>query len=468
VAVAKVLVLGGGLAGLSTALLLAGDGHEIGVVERDAAPVPADPWAAWERPGVSQFRLPQLLLPPWWALVRAELPAVVPALDAAGVGRVNTLQRLPERLRGPMRAGDALFDTVAARRPVVEAAMARAVAAAGVPVWRGVGVADLLTDVGPVPRVRGVRTTDGADLIADLVVDCTGRKSALPRWLAEVGGRPPVEERADCGFVYFCRHFRSPHGSTPHLHTFMQQPHDSVSILTLPADRATWSVIIAVSSADRDLRALRDPARWQDAISCYPTAAEWAAAEPLTGVDVMAGLEDRHRSMLHQGDPVATGIVAVGDAWACTNPSLGRGATMALRHAVLLRDTLREVDAGEHDKLARRFAESTAERIEPLYRATLWYDRHRLAEVEADRAGVSYAPDDPRWPAAKALFAAAHQDPDLCRAYAEIAAFTTLSADVFARPGIRDRAITLGAGAPRYPLPGPTRAELLGSVSSSS
>jgi hypothetical protein len=30
------------------------------------------------------------------------------------------------------------------------------------------------------------------------------------------------------------------------------------------------------------------------------------------------------------GVPVATGIVSVGDAWACTNPSLGRGITMGL------------------------------------------------------------------------------------------------------------------------------------------
>ena len=42
------------------------------------------------------------------------------------------------------------------------------------------------------------------------------------------------------------------------------------------------------------------------------------------------------------GEPVATGVVAVGDAWACTNPSVGRGSTIGLLHAVALRDLLRD------------------------------------------------------------------------------------------------------------------------------
>ena len=67
-------------------------------------------------------------------------------------------------------------------------------------------------------------------------------------------------------------------------------------------------------------------------------------------------------------------------AWACTNPSLGRGTSIGLLHARCLRDLLREVDTEEHEKLARRFDERTAAVVEPLYRLTLWYDRHRLAE----------------------------------------------------------------------------------------
>ncbi len=164
------------------------------------------------------------------------------------------------------------------------------------------------------------------------------------------------------------------------------------------------------------------------------------------------------------GQPVATGVVAVGDAWACTNPSVGRGASIALVHARLLRDLLRETDPADHDKFARRFDEVTGQSAEPLYRATLWYDRHRLAEIDADAAGIPYRTEDQRWPVLKALVAASLTDPDLVRAYTSIAGFVATAEEVFGVPGVVDRAVALGMAAPQYPLPGPTRGELLESL----
>jgi len=196
-------------------------------------------------------------------------------------------------------------------------------------------------------------------------------------------------------------------------------------------------------------------------VAAYPLAAHWGEGEPISGIDVMAGIEDRYRRLVVDGAPVATGVVPVGDACAATNPSLGRGASMALSHGFLLRDLLRETDPQEHDKLARRFDEATAKVIEPLYQMTLWTDRHRLAEIDADVAGRPYEPADPRWSAGKALFAASLTDPELARAYSAIGALIALPSDVFANPDVPKRIAALGGAAPQYPLPGPRRAELL-------
>ena len=149
--------------------------------------------------------------------------------------------------------------------------------------------------------------------------------------------------------------------------------------------------------------------------------------------------------------------------WACTNPSLGRGASIGLLHACALRDLLREVSPGEPERLARRFDEVTQATVGPLYRATLEFDRHRLAEINGEITGEPYQPGDPAWDFSKALYAAAC-DPDVLRAYTSVAALTAMPADVLAEPGMLDKVISLGSAAPRYCAPGPPRPELLAAV----
>jgi 2-polyprenyl-6-methoxyphenol hydroxylase-like FAD-dependent oxidoreductase len=61
-----IIVLGGGVCGLAAAMLLARDGHDVTVLERDPEPVPDTPEAAceaWARRGVAQFRQPHYLQP---------------------------------------------------------------------------------------------------------------------------------------------------------------------------------------------------------------------------------------------------------------------------------------------------------------------------------------------------------------------------------------------------------------------
>ena len=203
---------------------------------------------------------------------------------------------------------------------------------------------------------------------------------------------------------------------------------------------------------------------WEAALSLFPSVAHWGDAQAITGVQVIAGIEDRHRRHVVDGEPVVTGLAALGDAWACTNPSLGRGASIGLLHACALRDLLREVGPDEPERLARRFDEVTQATVRPLYRSTLEFDRHRLAEINAEITGQQYQPGDRAWEISKALYAAAACDPDVLRAYTSVAAMTALPVDVLAEPGLLDRVISLGSTAPRYCAPGPSRTELLAAV----
>jgi 2-polyprenyl-6-methoxyphenol hydroxylase-like FAD-dependent oxidoreductase len=468
--VKHVIILGAGLGGLSTAMLLARDGHRVTVLERDSAepPPPARVWEHWPRHGVNQFRLPHFMLPRWRSMMAVELPEVLAELTAVGGQAVNTLGALPESIRGPLRQSDERFDTVTARRPVLEAVFATMGGRTpGLTIKRGVTVTGLCAEPGTgqrPPRITGVLTEGGRAIHADLVVDCGGRRSALSSWLLAVGARHPLEEREDCGFVYYGRHFHGRSGKQPKARVNLIQHYDSVTVLTLPADNGTWSVVFTTSARDRALRALREPSTFDAALARYPLAAHWRNGEPISGVDVMAGIEDRFRRLVVDGEPVATGVVAVGDAWACTNPSLGRGTSLGLLHACTLRNLLREVGLEEHEKMARRFDEVTAATVEPLYRLTLWYDRHRLAEIDADIAGAPYETEDPRWRVGKALYAASLLDPECARGYQSIASFLTTPAELLAEPGVLDRVTQLGMNAPAYPIPGPDRRELLAAI----
>ena len=76
-------------------------------------------------------------------------------LVAMGALRTNRLFDLPEALTGGRRPGDERFEVVTARRPVMEAALARvAEGTPGVEVRRGTGVRGLILGPRSLPAHR--------------------------------------------------------------------------------------------------------------------------------------------------------------------------------------------------------------------------------------------------------------------------------------------------------------------------
>ena len=278
------IVLGGGLCGLSAAMMLARDGHRVTVLERDAAPVPADPEAAWERwrrDGVVQFRQAHYLQPRGRAVLDAELPDVRLALEAAGALRFDPLAAMSPAIgdRAP-RDGDERFVTLTGRRSTLEQVIGHAAEAEpGVEIRRGVNVAALETrridGRVHVDRRAHRRAASGSWATSSSTPWAAAR--TLPKLLAAAGGDPVHEEAEDTGFLYYTRYFRGelPRSARP-------DQHRGRHVLDPDAAgrrRARGAMTLYGSSRDQPLKALRDPARWTAVVrASRATHTGWTAS----------------------------------------------------------------------------------------------------------------------------------------------------------------------------------------------
>jgi 2-polyprenyl-6-methoxyphenol hydroxylase-like FAD-dependent oxidoreductase len=465
----RVVVLGGGIVGLSTGMLLAERGCDVTVVERDPTEVPGAPddaWLGWARPGVGQFRQPHFMHPAGSQLIATLLPGVHKSLAAAQARRFDVLSLMPPFItdRSP-REGDERFVTLTGRRPVIEYAVAGA-AADRLDIRRGThatGLLDGAQAVPGVPHVTGVRLADGGELQADLVVDAMGRRSPLPGWLADIGARKPAEEAEDSGFIYYTRYFRPRDGAEPPpFLTGLLIPFECFSLLTLPSDADTWSVTVYVSTHDPALKEIRRLDNWQAVVAACPLHAHLLDGDPITDVVAMGGVLDRRRRYVIDGLPVVTGALSVGDAVACTNPSLGRGMTLGLMHAAGTIDVVGRY-LGDPLALAQAHDEMTQARIMPWYQNTVTLDRARLAQLDASAGRPAARPEAGPGPdVLQKLPVAMLYDPDLFRAFLEIISMHMLPQQVLAMPGLADRVAAVAAGHEEFVMPGPSRADVLG------
>jgi hypothetical protein len=234
------------------------------------------------------------------------------------------------------------------------------------------------------------------------------------------------------------------------------------SLLTLPADNEMWSVTIATSAGDAPLKRLRAPDLWSALVAACPQHAHWLSGEPVSDVLPMGGIADRYRRLVVGNQPVATGIAAVGDAWACTNPSSGRGMTLGLMHVQRLRDVVR---AHLHDPhaFANVWDAVTEAELAPWYRENVQEDRARITEIEALRKGLHpLGRNDSSAVLRQALLAAVPHDPDAFRAFLASRCCLTPLRETLTNQQFVERILKLANHHRRRPQPaGPNRAQLL-------
>ncbi|MET9658829.1 FAD-dependent oxidoreductase [Streptomyces sp. NPDC006510] len=459
----RVAIVGGGIGGLGAALFLARRGHPVTVFERDDHRPGRDldrDFFDWHRPGVPQAVQPHGLLAPVRTVLRAEALDVYRAMLRMGARERNELDWFDER--PPARPGDEDLVTVETRRIVLEAALHDAVHRdPGIDVRLGEPVERLLVDRrGDIPRVTGVRS-GSATHDADLVLDAGGRRSPVPRWLAEAGCRDAVVEHHRAGIAYFCRWYRlRPDGPR----NPGRVKAGSVSAFAVggvfPSDNGIFAASLTVSTADPTRAALRDPAVFERVARTFPAIAAWLELEPeaVSGVLVMGGLHNRWTALADGDGPVVTGLVGVGDSVAYTNPTMGQGVAMALRAAQWV--ARHAGAASDPASFTGEYHRWTARALRPWFDVQVASDRANAAQL-GDPARVSTEPPTAAARERAALAACAFEDPLVMRARAKVRHLLLTAGQAYGTEEVRAR-LTHWLGehpdfTPRFD--GPTRAE---------
>lgn len=453
---ARIVVMGGGISGLSVALLLARRGFEITLLERDKQPPEQlTDISAWHRPGAPQNRQLHTFLGLFRKHLRTHLPDVYEDLVANGAEDVSIAS--PE---GTALAGAEDLTVLAARRPTVEWALARAIhREPGVDLRYGTSVRRAEVRNG---RISGVRVRGGL-IDADVLIDAAGRRSPL------LEDFTLLEQDEDCGVVYNTQFYRLREGAQrPWLKRGVTTmvPGDGFGAALFYHDNRTFAIGIGRLPDDNDLKALRDAESFSQVAGLFSEFEPWLrpeVSEVLTEVVPMAGL----RNTLHSLAPDAPlGYTALGDALCTTDPAFGRGASVAMHQAVLLAEAFSE-KPDDLPSLAREVTERAQAWVRPWFDDSVQADNARTRMWQAAVEGQSL-PQFPGVPPVSlfSLMEAGEKDEQLWQA-GQRAANLLSPLDTLDTPEHRRRLGEVWASGWRPPAPqGPSRADLVETLAS--
>ena len=361
------IVIGGSIAGLLAARVLADYVDSVTVIDRDTFPaLPA------HRSGVPQSHHAHALLGRGQLILTQLFPGLLDDLRADGALAVRDAVPIvivsPAGMLPSQRMPD---EFMAFSRFLLEWHVRRRLQARPeVRFLENQEVTGLLaTDdrsqvVGVRVQRRGAEDAP-EELRADLVVDASGRFSKAPAWLEALGYAAPPEEVITSGLGYASRFYQKPDnfpGEWQGIIVNGRPPHNPRAGLILPIENGGWHVTMGGFAnnpppTDEDgflqwARDLADP-------SIYEAI---RVATPLSPIRGYRTPENRLRHFERMPRRPG-GFLVTGDAVCAFNPIYGQGMTVSAMDALVLDTCLAQERGSFSADFARRFQEALAKSV---------------------------------------------------------------------------------------------------------
>ncbi len=415
---AHAIVLGASMAGLLTARVLSEHFSQVTLIERD--PVADRPEA---RKGQPQTRHLHGLLASGLEIMTRYFPDLMEALEAGGAIVGDFGENMRWCTYGGYRQRFTLGSKAALMsRPFLEYLVrTRTLAQGNVTLLDNCAVRRLLTTTDRM-RIVGVeveqRTQDSAVtvLTADLIVDCTGRGSRTPQWLAELGYTAPVESEVKVNVGYATQIFRrtpSDDYARDWVLITPEAPRETRFGAMFPIEGDRWIVSMGGWAGDH---APTDPAGFLEYARTMPTPDIYnmmRQAEALTDVypyKFNSSLR-RHYEKLTR---FPAGYLVLGDAISSFNPTYGQGMTSAALQAAALDELLMQRH-GNLTNIAPAFFKRAAKIIDTPWQLAVGEDFRFPQTTGPKPAGIDLL---------NRYVAAVHRatliDPEVGRAFAKV------------------------------------------------